>query len=53
MKTLKNLLSLTFLILIAYSCEPEQLPDTKPSINKNISAATGDQDDEVENAHED
>ncbi|VVV00916.1 hypothetical protein [Mesonia oceanica] len=47
MKTFKNLLSITFLILIAYSCEPEELPDSSVSDNQNITASTGDQDDEV------
>lgn len=47
MKTFKNLLSLTFLILIAYSCEPEELPGTTTVKHENISAGTGDQDDEV------
>lgn len=45
MKNIKNLLSLTFLILIAYSCEPEALPDTTITKNKDILADTGDQAD--------
>ncbi|MDT0641587.1 hypothetical protein RM553_01965 [Zunongwangia sp. F363] len=53
MKTFKNLLSLTLIVLVAYSCEPEELPETTTSIHKNISADTGDQDYEVENPHED
>lgn len=52
MKTFKNLLSLTFLILIAYSCEPEELPENKTSNHTNISADSGDQDDEVEDRKE-
>ncbi|MEO2071148.1 MAG: hypothetical protein ABGW99_07375 [Zunongwangia sp.] len=47
MKTLKNLMSVAFLILIAYSCEPEELPDTSVIENQKITAGTGDQDDEV------
>ncbi|EIJ37110.1 MULTISPECIES: hypothetical protein [Flavobacteriaceae] len=47
MKTFKNLLCVTFLILIAYSCEPEELPDNSISENQKITASTGDQDDEV------
>lgn len=52
MKTFKNLLSLTFLILIAYSCEPEELPEDKTLNPTNISADTGDQDDEEEDRKE-
>lgn len=54
MKTFKNLLSLTFLILIAYSCEPEELPTEKNKLKttNNISAHTGDKDDEVEDRKE-
>jgi len=48
MKTFKNLLSLTFLILITYSCEPEKLPEDKALNPTNISADTGDDADEVE-----
>lgn len=49
MKTIKNLLSLSFLILITYSCEPEELPNENNQLNiPNNVSAHGDQDDDVE-----
>ena len=45
MKTIKNLLSLGFLILITYSCEPEILPEPNQLIIDNLSAETGNQKD--------
>ncbi|MEO2070907.1 hypothetical protein INR75_19780 [Zunongwangia sp. SCSIO 43204] len=48
MKTFKNLLSLTFITLLAYSCEPEELPNNTSLQQDIITADTGDQDDEVE-----
>lgn len=53
MKTIKNLLSLSFLILLTYSCEPEELPQTNPLIIDNVSADTGDQGEEPENRGKD
>ncbi|WP_417888067.1 hypothetical protein [Zunongwangia sp.] len=47
MKTFKNLLSLTFITLLAYSCEPEELPNNTSLQQDIITADTGDQDDEV------
>lgn len=47
MKSLKNLMSAAFLILIAYSCEPEELPDSSVIENQKITAGTGDQNDKV------
>ena len=45
MKTIKNLLSLSFLILITYSCEPEILPEPNQLTIDNLSAETGNQKD--------
>ncbi|MEP6260067.1 MAG: hypothetical protein ABJ092_00710 [Gillisia sp.] len=45
MKTIKNLLSLSFLILLTYSCEPEESPINNSRDIDNISADTGDQGD--------
>lgn len=45
MKTIKILLSLCFLILLTYSCEPEALPINNSDNVHNISADTGDQGD--------
>jgi len=46
MKTIKIYLSLTFLILLTYSCEPEVLTVTESSTLETISAETGDQKDD-------
>jgi hypothetical protein len=46
MKKLKFLLSLTLLVLTAYSCEPEELPPSEPDAVEDVSA-NGDTDDEV------
>lgn len=48
MKTIKNLLSLSFLILITYSCEPDELPEINYMTIGNVSADTGNQGDVVE-----
>lgn len=45
MKTIKNLLSLSFLVLITYSCEPEELPEINNKTIDNVSADTGNQGD--------
>lgn len=45
MKIIKNFLSLSFLILIAYSCEPEKLPENNLLTINNISSETGNQKD--------
>tara|TARA_R100000789_G_C2963079_1_gene138504 strand:+ start:485 stop:646 length:162 start_codon:yes stop_codon:yes gene_type:complete len=52
MKTLRNLLGVTFFILTAYSCEPEELPQEEILNQTNISADTGDKADEVEDRKE-
>lgn len=57
MKTIKNLLSIAFLLIVAYSCEPEEIPENdnlteaqniKDMDGENISADTGDTDNEVD-----
>lgn len=48
MKTLINLLSITFILLIATSCETEELPVDQKLDQTKISADTGDQHDEME-----
>lgn len=48
MKIFKNFFPLLFLLLIAYSCEPEELPENTIENVENISANTGDQGQEVE-----
>lgn len=49
MKTIKNLLSLSFLVIITYSCEPEELPNENNQLNFPINElASGDKDDDVE-----
>lgn len=45
MKIIKNLLCLSFLILITYSCEPDELPDINYMPIENVSADTGNQGD--------
>lgn len=47
MKNLKFLLSLTLLVLTAYACEPEEMPQEEVQAVDNISA-NGNSDDEVE-----
>lgn len=47
MKIIRNLLLLSSILLISYSCEPEDLPDDSLDSPTNISAH-GDQDDDVE-----
>ncbi|MDR5591098.1 hypothetical protein [Christiangramia sp. SM2212] len=46
MKTFKNLLILSIIILFSYSCEPEEMPQDEVTAVDNISA-TGDSKDEV------
>lgn len=49
MKTFKNLLSIVFLLIVASSCEPEEIPIEPLNVStSHISADTGDQDDEYD-----
>lgn len=49
MKTIKILLSLSFLVIITYSCEPEEIPIKNNQLNISINElAHGDKGDKVE-----
>ncbi len=47
MKTFKNLLILSIIAMLTYSCEPEEMPQSEAQAVDNVSA-NGDSDDEVE-----
>jgi|TARA_R100000501_G_C2626844_1_gene120625 hypothetical protein len=48
MKTFKNLSILSIIVLLTYSCEPEELPENTSMEIEDITVATGDQAEEEE-----